>query len=55
MYEKVSTNLNFVEREEKTLDFWKRTGFLRNLSRRRRESLSIHFMTDLRQLTASLI
>ncbi len=23
MYEKVSTNLNFVEREEKTLDFWK--------------------------------
>ncbi len=24
MYEKVSTNLNFVEREEKTLDFWKK-------------------------------
>ena len=23
MYEKVSTNLNFVEREQKTLDFWK--------------------------------
>ncbi len=24
MYEKVSTNLNFVEREEKVLDFWKK-------------------------------
>ncbi len=24
MYEKVSTNLNFVEREQKTLDFWKK-------------------------------
>ncbi|MCR5151045.1 MAG: isoleucine--tRNA ligase [Clostridiales bacterium] len=26
MYEKVSTNLNFVDREKKTLDFWNKNG-----------------------------
>ena len=39
MYKKVSTNLNFVEREKETLKFWQ----------------DIHFMTDRLQLMENRI
>lgn len=29
MYEKVSANLNFVDREKEVLDFWKKIIFLK--------------------------
>lgn len=28
MYRKVSTDMNFVEREKEVLDFWKREGIM---------------------------
>ena len=44
VYEKVTPDLNFVEREKKTEKFWRDNNIFH-----------IHSMTDLLQLTVSLI
>ena len=44
MYEKVSTNLNFVDREKKTEEFWKENDIFRKSMENRKEGENIHFL-----------
>ena len=54
MYKKVSTNLNFVEREKQTEKFWKDNDIFKKSMDSRKEG-EIHFMMDLQQQTVSHI
>ena len=55
MYNKVSTNLNFVEREKEVLEFWKNNDiFKKTFTRKRRTAPSGHFMTARQRQTADL-
>ncbi len=49
MYEKVSTNLNFVDREKKTEEFWKENDIFRKSMENRKKARLILFMMDRRQ------
>ena len=50
MYEKVSTKLNFVDREQKVLDFWKENQVFEKSVEETKD-----FMMDLQQQTVSHI
>ena len=43
MYEKVSTNLNFVDREKKTEEFWKENDIFRKSMENRKEGETYTF------------
>ena len=45
MYEKVSTNLNFVDREKKTEEFWKENDIFRKSMENRKEG-ETYTLTD---------
>lgn len=55
MYQKVSTNLNFVDREKKTEQFWKENHIFEKVWNRENREKPTHFMTDRRQQTANRI
>lgn len=55
MYEKVSTKLNFVDREQKVLDFWKENQVFEKSVEETRIFRLTHFMMDLQQQTVSHI
>ena len=54
MYQKVDTNLNFVDREKKVEQFWKENKIFEKSMDSRKEEKPIPFMTDRQPLTASL-
>lgn len=49
MYEKVSTKLNFVDREQKVLDFWKENQVFEKSVEETKDLRLTHFMMDLQQ------
>ncbi len=53
MYEKVSTNLNFVEREKKVEKFWEDEHIFEKSIDERKGARNLPFMTDRRQPTAN--
>lgn len=55
MYQKVSTDLKFVDREKKTEKFWADNKILRRVWKIVRRGRHIRFMTDLRQRTGNRI
>lgn len=55
VYEKVTPDLNFVEREKKTEKFWRDNNIFQKSIDNRKKERHIHSMTDLLQLTVSLI
>ena len=55
MYEKVSTKLNFVDREQKVLDFWKENQVFEKSVEETKDLRLTHFMMDLQQQTVSHI
>ena len=54
MYQKVDTNLNFVDREKKVEQFWKENKIFEKSMDSRKEGETYTFMTDRQPLTASL-
>ena len=54
MYQKVSTDLNFVDREKEVEKFWRENDIFRKRKTERR-GLPTPFMTDLLLQTESLI
>ena len=46
MYEKVSTDLNFVQREKEVEKFWKENDIFRKSMENRKEGETYTFMTD---------
>ena len=55
MYEKVSTNLNFVDREKNVEKFWEENHIFEKSMENRKEGETYTFMTDRQQLTANRI
>ena len=55
MYKKVSTNLNFVEREKETAQFWKDHDILRKVSKQEKVTLFTLSMMDHQQPMVNLI
>ena len=55
MYQKVSTNLNFVDREKKTEQFWKENHIFEKSMEQRKQGETYTFMTDRRQQTENRI
>ena len=55
MYEKVSTNMNFVEREKKVEQFWRENDIFRKSMENRKEGETYTFMTARPQPTESPI
>ena len=55
MYQKVDTNLNFVDREKKVEEFWKENHIFEKSMENRKEARLTPSMTDRRQQTANLI
>jgi len=55
MYQKVSTNMNFVEREKKTEEFWRENHIFEKSIEQRKQGRRIRFMTARRQPTESPI
>ena len=56
MYQKVDTNLNFVDREKKVEKFWKDNDiFEKSMENRKEGDQPILFTTDRQQPTESLI
>ena len=55
MYEKVSTKLNFVDREQKVLDFWKENQVFEKSVEETKDLPTYTFMMDLQQQTVSHI
>lgn len=55
MYDKVSPNLNFVEREKKTEKFWEDNHIFQKSIDERKEEMFILSMTDLRLQTVNRI
>ena len=53
MYNKVDTNLNFMEREKNVEQFWRDNDIFKKSMEQRKQG--IHSMTDLRLQTASRI
>ncbi len=54
MYNKVDTNMNFVEREKKTEQFWRENNIFRKSMENRKKERHTHSMMDLLQQTESL-
>lgn len=46
MYNKVDTNMNFVDREKETEKFWRENDIFKNPWRTVRKARLTHFMTD---------
>lgn len=55
MYDKVSPNLNFVEREKKTENFGKKITFSKRVLMKEKKERFILSMTDLRLQTVNRI
>ncbi len=55
LYQKVDTNLNFVDREKKVEEFWKENHIFEKSMENRKEGRLTHSMTDRQQQTASRI
>ena len=55
MYEKVSTKLNFVDREQKVLDFWKENQVFEKSVEETKDLPTYTFYDDLQQQTVSRI
>ena len=55
MYQKVSTDLKFVEREKLIEKFWKDNDIFKKSIDQRRKARFTHSMTDLLQLTENRI
>ena len=55
MYDKVSPNLNFVEREKKTEKFWEDITFSKRVLMKEKKERFILSMTDLRLQTVNRI
>ena len=55
MYKKVSSDLNFVDREKQTVEFWKEHKIFERVSKREKGMTPILFMTGLRQQTENPI
>ncbi len=53
MYNKVDTNLNFVDREKNVEKFWKDNDIFRKSMDSRKEGETYTFMMDRRRQTAS--
>ena len=54
MYNKVDTNLNFVDREKQVREFWKDNDIFKKSMEQRKQRLTLS-MTDRRRPTASRI
>ena len=55
MYNKVDTNMNFVEREKKTEQFWRENNIFRKIyGKTEKKERHTHSMMDLLQQTESL-
>ena len=54
LYQKVDTNLNFVDREKKVEEFWKENHIFEKSMENKKARLT-HSMTDRQQQTASRI
>ena len=55
MYNKVDTNMNFVEREKKTEQFWRENNiFRKSIGKTEKKERHTHSMMDLLQQTESL-
>ena len=55
MYEKVSTNLNFVDREKNVEKFWEENHIFEKSMENRKEGETYTFYDDRQQLTANRI
>ena len=55
MYNKVDTNLNFMEREKNVEQFWRDNDIFKKSMEQRKQVRPTHSMTDLRLQTASRI
>ena len=53
MYDKVSTNMNFVEREKNIEKFWEEKDIFKKSIDARKKAPEYTFMTDRRQPTAN--
>ena len=53
MYDKVSTNLNFVDREKKVEKFWEEITFLKRVLKTARKARPIRSMMDRQPPTAN--
>lgn len=55
MYQKVSTDMNFVEREKEVEKFWEDNQIFQKSMEEEKEVQCIHFTMDLRQLMVNHI
>ena len=55
VYEKVSSDMNFVDREKQVEKFWKDNDIFQKSIDNRKKGKHIHFMMDLQQLMVSHI
>lgn len=55
MYQKVTTDLNFVEREKEVSEFWKEHDIFRKSMEQRKDGETYTFYDDRRLLTESPI
>ena len=55
MYKKVSSDLNFVDREKETVKFWKENRSLKNVSKKEKTIRLTLFMTDRQSANGNLI
>ena len=55
VYEKVSSDMNFVDREKQVEKFWKDNDIFQKSIDNRKKGKHIHFMMDLLQLMVSHI
>ncbi len=55
MYKKVSSDMNFVDREKETVKFWKENEILKRVSKKEKTIRHIHSMTDHQQLMVNHI
>lgn len=55
VYEKVSSDMNFVDREKQVEKFWKDNDIFQKSIDNRKKGETIHFMMDLLQLMVSHI
>ncbi len=55
VYEKVSSDMNFVDREKQVEKFWKDNDIFQKSIDNRKKGKHIHFMTDNQQLMVNHI
>ena len=55
MYNKVETNMNFVDREKQTEKFWEDHDIFKKSMEQRKQGETTHSMTDLRLQTENHI